>query len=189
MIQRMVTTYHLEMNDPSQLKRAQPPADPCKVVRAEILTPELSRFFYTAVGGNWYWIMRLPWNYVDWQALLSQPGFETWYGVYRGTPIGYFELLPHTDGSVEIDSFGLLPHFIGRGFGGQLLTAAIERAWAKGANRVTVHTCSLDGPHALRNYQARGFRLVREEHDERTLPDTPLGPWPGAFPVAPGEEA
>jgi len=187
-MQRLVTIYHLEMVDPGLLNRAQPPADPCTIVRAEILTPELSRFFYTAVGGGWYWLMRLSWSYADWQALLSQPGFETWYGVHCGSPIGYFELLPHSDGSVEIDSFGLLPHFIGRGFGGQLLTAAIERAWSKGANRVTVHTCSLNGPHALRNYRARGFHLVREEHDERTLPDAPIGPWVGAYPVSPSGE-
>ena len=187
-MKQIVITYHLEMTAASQLRPARMPVAPCTVVRAEILTPELSRFFYTAVGGNWYWMMRLPWSYVDWQALSSQPGFETWYGVFRGTPIGYFELLPHHDGSVEIDSFGLLPSFIGRGFGGQLLTAAIERAWAKGANRVTVHTCSLDGPHALHNYQARGFRLVREERAERTLPDAPIGPWSGAFPVALSEE-
>lgn len=188
MLQQLVTTYHLEMRDPSDFRPAQPPAEPCTVVRAEILTPELSRYFYTAVGGAWNWIMRLSWRYVDWEALLSQPGFETWYGVQRGTPVGYFELLPHADGSVEIDSFGLLPHFIGRGLGGQLLTAAIARAWAKGANCVTVHTCSLDGPHARHNYQARGFRLVRKEYAERTLPDAPLGPWAGAYPVALSEE-
>lgn len=189
MMQQLVTTYYLEMSDPAQLCPATPPAQPCTLVRAEILTPELSRYFYTAVGGAWYWMMRLPWRYADWQMLLSSPGFETWYGVDRGAPVGYFELLPHPDGSVEIDSFGLLPHFIGRGLGGQLLTAAIARAWAKGANRVTVHTCSLDSPHALRNYQARGFRLVREESVERTLPDAPIGPWAGAYPVTSSEEA
>lgn len=179
-MQRLVTTYHLEMTTPTQLRSAAPPIDPCTVVRAEILTPELSRYFYTAVGGEWYWVMRLQWSYIDWQVMVSQPGFETWYGVFRGTPIGYFELLPHADRSVEIDSFGLLPCFIGRGFGGQLLTAAIERAWAKGAQRVTVHTCTLDSPHALHNYKARGFRQVSEETIERTLPDRPPGPWPGA---------
>lgn len=180
MQRQRVTTYYLEMNDPTHFRPAAPPDDPCSVVRAEILTPELSRFFYTAVGGEWYWVMRLEWSYTDWQVMVSQPGFETWYGVFRGTPIGYFELLPHADLSVEIDSFGLLPRFIGRGFGGQLLTAAIERAWAKDARRVTVHTCTLDGPHALRNYLARGFRRVSEETTERILPDRPPGPWPGA---------
>jgi len=45
----------------------------------------------------------------------------------------------------------------------------------------------LDGPHALRNYLARGFRPVGEETVERMLPDAPPGPWPGAWPhTAPG---
>ena len=35
---------------------------------------------------------------------------------------GLLQLLPHADDSVEIASFGLLPQFIGQGFGGQLLT-------------------------------------------------------------------
>jgi GNAT superfamily N-acetyltransferase len=42
------------------------------------------------------------------------------------------------------------------------LTAAVRRAWASGARRVTVNTCELDGPHALANYLARGFVVARE---------------------------
>jgi GNAT superfamily N-acetyltransferase len=55
----------------------------------------------------------------------------------------------------------LLPHAVGTGQGGALLTGAIERAWAMGASRVYVNTCSLDHPAALSNYQKRGFQLVR----------------------------
>lgn len=187
-MQQLVTTYYLEMADPARFRPSPLPADPCTVVRAEVLSPELSRYFYTAVGGAWYWMMRLPWSYAEWQAMLRQPGFETWYASHRGTPIGYFELLPHPDASVEIDSFGLLPAFIGRGFGGQLLSAAIARCWALEPQRVTVHTCTLDGPHALRNYLRRGFRTVREETVAYTLPEAPIGPWAGAYPVAPDGE-
>ena len=49
-----------------------------------------------------------------------------------------------------------------------------------GAQRVWVHTCSLDHPHALANYQARGFRIFRVEEQREALPDDPLEPWPGA---------
>lgn len=52
-------------------------------------------------------------------------------------------------GNVEIAYFGLLPRFIERGLGGALLTATVERAWAMGARRVWVHTCSLVHPSAL----------------------------------------
>lgn len=60
---------------------------------------------------------------------------------------------------VEIAYFGLAPHFVGRGLGGALLTSAIEEAWRWDASRVWVHTCSLDHPSALRNYEARGMRI------------------------------
>jgi hypothetical protein len=49
-----------------------------------------------------------------------------------------------------------------------------------GASRVWLHTCSLDGPAALPAYQARGFRIFREERLEKDFPDETPGPWPGA---------
>ena len=56
---------------------------------------------------------------------------------------------------MEIAYFGLLPAFHGRGSGGALLEHALRRGFELG-DRVWVHTCTLDGPHALANYQARG---------------------------------
>ena len=48
--------------------------------------------------------------------------------------------------------------------GGALLAAVTEAAWEDGAERVWLHTCSLDSPAALPAYEARGFR----RYDERT---------------------
>ena len=79
---------------------------------------------------------------------------------------GYFELLRHQDGSVEIAYFGLTPQFIGRGLGGALLTRAVEEAHAMGAERVWLHTCTLDSDRALPSYQARGFRPYKTERLE-----------------------
>ena len=58
----------------------------------------------------------------------------------------------------------------------------MERAWAQGARRVWVHTCSLDGPHALANYTARGFRVYDQRVDlRRPAPRRPgRGRTPGA---------
>jgi ribosomal protein S18 acetylase RimI-like enzyme len=82
-------------------------------------------------------------------------------GVADGAVAGFFELDPGA-GEVEIAIFGLLPEATGRGLGGHLLTAALRRGFAL-APRVWVHTCSLDGPHALANYRARGLQVVRED--------------------------
>jgi GNAT superfamily N-acetyltransferase len=97
-----------------------------------------------------------------------------------GTPAGYFELERQHEAAVELAYFGLLSRFIGKGIGGTLLTAAINRAWEMGAQRVWVHTCTLDHPQALSNYQARGFRIVRREDMVEELPNEPLQPWLGA---------
>jgi GNAT superfamily N-acetyltransferase len=82
---------------------------------------------------------------------------------WEAEPAGYFELRQHEDGSVEIAYFGLLPNFIGRGWGKYLLTRAVDTAWSLDPKRVWLHTCTLDHPAALPNYLKRGFRRVREE--------------------------
>ena len=91
-----------------------------------------------------------------------------------GESAGYFELQRHDDGSVEIVYFGLVPKFIGRGLGGMLLTQAATDAFAMGANRVWLHTCTLDSPNALPSYQARGFRPYGTQQLEVTIHGTQI---------------
>jgi GNAT superfamily N-acetyltransferase len=175
-----VTTWYLEMLSPDGLRRSEPPPGEVHVERADIPSPELSRFLYTAVGGDWYWLDRLGWDYAQWVAYLDRPAVETLVLYVSGTPAGFVELEVQPEDNVEIAYFGLLPRFIGQGLGGYLLSAGVERAWAQGAQRVWVHTCSLDGPNALENYTARGFRVYDQRVDSVDLPDEPTGPWPGA---------
>lgn len=175
-----VTIYYLEMMNQADLRastRAHPDA---AIQRADVPVPEFNRFLYSAVGGEWHWHERLSWSYSRWMEWLDRPEQETWVAYVRGTPAGYVELERQPTGNVEIAYFGLIPHFIGHGLGGQLLTFGIQRAWDMGANRVWVHTCSLDHPSALHNYQARGLRLYKQEDKWVLLPDATPGPWPNA---------
>jgi GNAT superfamily N-acetyltransferase len=181
-MRKQIVTYHLDMTHPSQLVPARKPHPPFSLVRVEMPCPPLNRFLYTAVGGDWYWLDRLGWSYAQWQSYLEREGVEAWVASVLGTPAGYFELDTQAGGDIEIAYFGLLPQFICHGLGGALLTATVERAWAIGARRVWLHTCSLDHPHALPGYQARGFRVFDIVQTEQDLPERPLGPWPGAFP-------
>ncbi len=176
-----ITTWYLEQTDPAQLRPAAEPSIPVSVHRAEVVSPELNRYLYTAVGGDWYWLDRLTWTWQRWHDWLDRPGVETWLATVDGTPAGYAELDGTRDGEVEIAYFGLLRAFVGKGVGGHLLTEAARRAWRlPGTRRVWLHTCSLDGPAARSNYQARGFRLYRTETTTAYLPPDPVGPWPGA---------
>lgn len=158
------TIYHLEMTSLAQHIPAKPSRSPFALVQAEIPCPELNRFFYTAVGSNWNWVDRLGWSYAQWHSYLASGFVETWAAYVAGTPASYFELEKQDNGNVEIVYLGLLPQFIGQGLGGALLSAAVRRAWALGANRAWLHTCSYDHPHALASYEARGFRLFDTIH-------------------------
>jgi GNAT superfamily N-acetyltransferase len=182
MVPREVETYFLEMTSPADVRPVRRAVDGFRVERSAIPSPALNRFFYTAVGGDWYWTDRLEWSWDEWLAWLDRPEHETWIGSLHGTPAGYFELERQTAGTVELVYFGLLPGFLGKGLGGVLLTAAVERAWAIAeTRRVWVHTCSLDGPAALANYQGRGFRLYATERHVKELPVETPGVWPGAW--------
>lgn len=164
-----VTTWSLELASPDELRPAAvPTADPgVAIVRSEVPSADFGRFLYTAVGADCEWKDRLGWPAEQWRTHLAQPGAELWVAYERGTPAGYVELGAQDGGVVEIVYFGLLPDFRGRGIGGHLLSYGAQRAWDLGerwegrapTKRVWVHTCSLDGPHALGNYRRRGFRV------------------------------
>ena len=176
-----VTTYYLEMTDPGALRPKYSSRKDFVVQRAQVPCPELNRFLYTAVGGAWYWLDRLPWTYRQWLDWLDRPAVQTWVAYVANTPAGYFELEAQDGNHVELVYFGLLPQFTGQGLGGALLTTAIARAWDMQATRVWVHTCTLDHPSALANYCARGFRLYHQETQAQDIPEHSPGPWPGAY--------
>ena len=148
----VVITY-LEMTNPAAIRPARGAAP---VARVDPPDGAINRSFYEAVGRDHFWIDNLGRDDAWWQAHAEE--VETW--VLMGDA-GYYELRP--DGpDVEIAYFGLLPAYQGRGLGGALLEHALRRAFELGG-RVWVRTCTLDGPHALANYRARGLVPYREE--------------------------
>ncbi|GAA3389546.1 GNAT family N-acetyltransferase [Streptomyces roseoviridis] len=184
-----LTTWSLEQTSPSDLRPVPAPeGGDLRIVRAEVPSPEFSRFLYTAVGGDIRWTDRLPLTYAQWQEIVERPGAEIWVAYEKGTPAGYVELEAQPDGVVEIVYFGLIPAFRGRGIGGHLLSVGVERAWdlaerwpdREPTERVWLHTCSLDGEHAMANYERRGFRLFDTKVEQTEAAENP-GPWPGAF--------
>ncbi|MSR55341.1 MAG: GNAT family N-acetyltransferase [Gemmataceae bacterium] len=177
-----VTITYLEMRSAEALLPKSSQRSDVTLTRIAKPSPELNRFFYTAVGGDWYWLERLPWTYGDWMQYLDRPEVETWLVAADGIPAGYFELERQPEDNVEIVYFGLLPAYTLAGIGGWVLTRAVQRAWQMGVRRVWVHTCDLDHPAALRNYLSRGFTVFKTETKEEDLPPKPIGPWPGSRP-------
>ena len=172
-----VTTTYLELCTVDGIRSARDSGAEYAIAQVAEPAPEFARFLYVTVGADWSWTDRLGWTREDWQERLALAGVETWVMWVRGAPAGYAELDSRAgeDGSVvELAYFGLLPAYVGRGLGGVLLEAALRRAWAMNEDtarptaRVWVHTCSLDGPHALANYRSRGFQAYRTETEDRS---------------------
>jgi ribosomal protein S18 acetylase RimI-like enzyme len=165
-----LVTYYLHMTDPAEFQPDYT-ADTQGVMLMQMRTADVGfyRFLYDTVGDLWRWRDRRLMSDDELRAAISQPNCEIYVLYVDATPAGYVELVHGADGETEIAYFGLRPGYMGRGLGKHLLSFGIARAWDAGARRVTVHTCNLDGPAALPNYQKRGFRVYRTE--EEPLPE------------------
>lgn len=182
-----VTTWTLEMRDASALTGPRTVPNPFEIVETTSLTPEFARFLYGLVGGPWKWTDRLAWTREQWETDLAAPGTMFLIAYANGQPQGYLQLGATSVGDsteIEIKYFGLAMYAMGKGLGSVLLTRGLEKAWAADeyarlphVSRVWVHTCSLDGPAALRTYQSRGLRIVDTVETVEDYPDEPLGSW------------
>ncbi|MBM7498886.1 GNAT family N-acetyltransferase [Oerskovia paurometabola] len=199
---KVLTTTLQMLQAPDRPPRAVP--DGVRLERTVGVRPEYARFLYGLVGGPWSWTDRLGWTREQWAAELQVPGTEFWILYGEDGPWGYVQLQPvvaEDRTHVEVRYFGLAEQAIGRGLGGVLLEHGVAAAWSLPRRfdlprvaRVWVHTCSLDGPAALANYEARGFVVCGTKETDEDVPSQPLGSWTstggpaaGAQPAVGGE--
>jgi GNAT superfamily N-acetyltransferase len=168
-----IVTIYLEMRSPDQLRPKRCADTRFQVKEKKERDWRFNRDLYLAVGEMWSWNDKRAWSDDQWKEYGLAPDLRTFAAYYDNSLVGYYELRRDENG-IEIAYFGLLPGFIGRGLGGALLTSAIEEAWrtSPSITRVWVHTCSLDHPSALANYQARGMAIYKQEteSEDRRLP-------------------
>ena len=154
----LITTY-LEMTCREDFAPAFVRARDIEIVNMEMPDLGFYKFLYQSVGEEWAWRDRLQMSSAELRGILASPDTQVHVMYASGSPAGYVELYRHADGSVEIAYFGLRRDYMGRGLGKHLLSYGVDRAWEMGTRRVWLHTCNLDGPHALANYRKRGFRI------------------------------
>lgn len=158
-----VKTFYLEMLSPDQLNKKQQPIG-FDVHEAQIKNYRFNRFLYELIGEAWQWVDKLTLSNDAWRSYAESESVRTWVAYFKGSIAGYYELQKQPEGNIEVAYFGLASDFIGKGFGSYLLTHAISSAWAwEGTSRIWVHTCTLDHPSALANYQARGFKVYKTD--------------------------
>lgn len=155
------------MTSPDELREASLPPKPIELREVGPDEAAMCRETWTRIGAPHGWTRRAAWSDAEWLARVSPPEVHAWLARVGGEVAGYLELEAEADRSVGITFFGLVPEFVGKGFGGAFLTEATRLAWSMmsldGAStrRVWLQTSSGDHPHALPNYEARGFRVFR----------------------------
>ena len=161
---RLVERNYLEINSLNELIETIPPS---KDIKLELLNPpdfNLSKFFYKQIGKKYQWIDRLNWTNQKWINYISQKNILTFVLKDKSDVVGFYELIFNTEKKgFEISYFGIFEEYFGKRLGGFLLSDAIKRAFSLGAEKVFVHTCSLDHKNALKNYLNRGMKIFKEE--------------------------
>ena len=159
-----VNRYYLEINSLKNLNKVN---SPDKNLTLEKVTPpniELNKFFYKNIGKKHRWIDRLAWDNLKWISYLENENVSTFVLKINEDLIGYFEvILDKSIKSSEIAYFGILDNYLGKKYGGYLLSEAIKLCFELNSQRVWVHTCSLDHKNALQNYLKRGMKVFKEE--------------------------
>jgi GNAT superfamily N-acetyltransferase len=160
----MLVTNYLEMTSVDEFIPAFLTDDDVRIERLQVVDVHFYRYLYTAVGEKWRWRDRIIMPASELHAALSRPTTQVYVLYVSGAPAGYVELSREVD-SVEIAYFGLREEYMGRGLGKHLLSFGIQKAWEMNPRRVWLHTCNMDGPHALENYCKRGFRVYKQDSE------------------------
>lgn len=148
---------YLEMLERPTAPRPPPPLDVVALMRAERPTVSFYRYLYKVVGESWLWFERRRISDEALAAVINKPEIEIYVLYVRGVPAGFFELDTAERRETRLSYLGLVPEFIGHGFGAYLLQAAIDCAWLRPIARLWLTTSRFDHPRALRLYQQAGF--------------------------------
>ena len=145
---------------------------PGVVLRNERLSVAEYRALYNEIGAPWLWWLRRMMPDDKLARHLASPALAIHVLRVDGQVAGFFETDAGYWPQVNLNYFGLMPGFIGKGLGRVMLDAAVDSVFAGGSplRGMTVNTCSADHPRAFPNYVAAGFRQVRRVQEEWDIP-------------------
>ena len=156
-----IERYYLEINSLEDLKTKAVPLEGFSIKEEDKNNFALNKFFYKQIGKKHEWVDRLIWQDKNWIDYVSNENLKTLILRKEKDIVGYFELL-FDNNECEIAYLGILEEYIGKGYGGFLLSEAIRLGFTY-SRRIWVHTCSLDHPNALENYKSRGMKIFKTE--------------------------
>ena len=160
-VQRYFLDYEFSKNDKVQEIKNETSLD---IILNDKKNYEVNKFFYKQIGKDHYWRDRLVWTDKQWLKYSSNPLLETWIlKNNKNDFMGYYEIEKHINKEFELINMGVLSEYRSKGYGSLLLNHVLKKSLENKADKVWVHTCSLDHKFALSNYLSRGFKLFKKE--------------------------
>ncbi len=121
--------------------------------------PEEYLHMYDQVGSGLNWVDRKLLSREELEHQIS-PGFVRIFILRKHAAFaGYAEINLEDPANVELCYFGLVPEYRGGGLGKTFLALITDLVRQSGASRFWLHTCELDHPAAIPNYEKAGFRI------------------------------
>ncbi len=147
------------------------PTGKLAILQAENIPVAFFRYLYHEVGDAWHWVERKRMSDEDIRGLLSSDDVQIYVLYVDGVPAGYTEIDWSQMPVADLRYFGLTADFMGRRLGPFFLDQVLDMIWARGPDRITVETCTLDHPKALALYQRFGFTPYAQARETIELPD------------------
>ena len=161
-----VTVTFLEMHHPKEF------SSPMSNTSFDLLLKPVDvneyREYYYGVGERYFWLDRMVMPDEDLLKKINASNVDIFIFKINNEAAGYIEFLKE-EKFVEILYFGLLPGYVGKGFGKYFLHWVIAKAWSYHPQWVQLNTCTLDHPNALSTYKKAGFIEVKKEIQQRRV--------------------
>ena len=161
-----ITVTFLEMYEPKG--RPNPINETSFSLLSKPISAEEYRKYYYGVGEKWHWLDRMVMPDKELEQKINAANVDIFVFHINNQPAGFAEFVKEKDWT-EIQYFGLLPAFIGKGWGHYFLQWVIGQAWSYRPGLVQLNTCTLDHPNALTVYRKAGFTAVRTTTEQRRI--------------------
>lgn len=162
-----IATNFLEMHQPPRKKLVLRPDTAFELLPKPVSASHYRHYYY-GVGAEWSWLDRMVIPDEELEQKINTLNTEIYIFYVDNEPAGFAEFVKEND-FTEIQYFGLLPAFVGKGLGNYFLHWVIQQAWAYQPQWIQLNTCALDHPNALPVYKKAGFEIVRTEIQQRRM--------------------
>jgi GNAT superfamily N-acetyltransferase len=149
---------HLEMTARPLYRVPAPLGAQLAVMRAPRMPLHFYRYLYERVGRPHHWELRRGMDDDALSAIIHATTTLIDVLYVDGAPAGFVEIdLSRAPEQAEVEYFGLMAEFQGRGLSKFFLSCALHAAWQHDPKTLIIQTNSLDSPRALQLYQTMGF--------------------------------